>query len=93
MEGIERTMQTLHKSAENYNTDAWRKQKYLKVDSLIVLKAYDEFLNALYFKYSNPKFKSAKPKKLVNLITLDELKTIFFDTDIRKTKEAMREIE
>jgi hypothetical protein len=41
IDGIERTMKTLGKYAENYRTSSWRKRKYLKIDILIVLKAYD----------------------------------------------------
>ena len=63
------------------------------MDTLIVLKVYDEFLSSLYFKYSSSKFKTNKPKKLLNLLTLDEAKGMFLDTDIRKTKEAMKEVE
>lgn len=41
MEGIERTMKTLIRYSENYNSSAWRSSKYLKVDILMVLKAYE----------------------------------------------------
>ena len=56
----------------------------------MVLKAYEQFLNSLYFKYTSSKYKTSKPKKLFNLLILDEFKNIFLDTDIRKTKEAMK---
>ena len=50
-------------------------------------------MNSLYFKYASSKYKTSKPKKLFNLLTLDELKTMCLDADIRGTKEAMKEIE
>jgi len=62
----------------------------LKIDILIVLKAYEEIITSLYDKYTESKFKTNKPKKLSLLLTLEELRTMIMDADIKRTKEAMK---
>lgn len=93
MDGLERTLKTLMRYADEYRASKWRKAKFLKIDNLIVIKAYEEFLYSLFEKYTTGRFKLSKPKKMSNLMILEEFRSIFIDTDIKRTKEAMKDVE
>ena len=79
-------MKTLVKYADRINPGDWRKYKYLVYDVYVVLKGYENFLLILFERYSSSKKKVDKPKRLKGLITLDEMKNLFVEIDIKKTK-------
>ena len=79
-------MKTLVKHAQRVKSSSWRKQKYLVIDNYTVIKGYESFLLDLFDRYANDKRKLDKPKKIKGLITLEECRAIFVDTEIKRTK-------